>query len=111
MLMLPPGVRILIASQPADLRKSFDGLAALIRDVLKHDPLSEQLFVFFNRTGHRVKILFWHRTGYVLWYKRLQSGLFHPPAGDEASIEVRPEQLALLLDGVDLAGARRRKSF
>lgn len=109
MLLLPHGVRIFVSSQPTDLRKSFDGLAALARDVIRQDPLSGHLFVFRNKAGHRVKLLFWDRTGYVLWYKRLESGIFRLPVGHGASIEIDAVQLRLLLDGIDLAGGRRRR--
>jgi transposase len=107
-LLLPPGVRIFIASEPADLRKSFDGLAALARDVLKHDPLTGHLFVFRNKAGRRVKILFWDRTGWALWHKRLETGVFRFPTRDAASFEIEPMQLRLLLDGIPLAPRTRR---
>lgn len=104
MLILPTGVRIFVASEPTDLRRSFDRLAAMARDVIRQDPLSGHLFVFFNRTGHRVKILFFDRTGFVLWYKRLESGIFRLPAAKEGAIELDARQLSLLLDGIHPAG-------
>lgn len=110
-LLLPPGVRIFLASQPADLRKSFDGLAQLAREVVRQDPLSSgHLFVFHNRTGRRVKILFWDRTGWVLWYKRLESGIFRFPLGDAPSAEIDAIQLRLLLDGIPLGVRPRRRA-
>jgi transposase len=102
--MLPRDVKIFVARQPTDLRKSIDGLALLTRDVIQQDPLSGHLFVFVNKVGHRVKILFWDRTGFVIWYKRLESARIRLPAEGAASLELAPSQLALLLDGV---GARR----
>jgi transposase len=105
-LMLPSDVKIFVARQPTDLRKSIDGLALLTREVIKQDPLSGHLFVFFNKVGHRVKILFWDRTGYVIWYKRLETARIRLPAEGAASLELEASQLRLLLDGV--GPARRR---
>ena len=109
MLMLPSEVKIFIARQPADLRKSIDGLALLTRDVIRQDPLSGHLFVFVNKAGHRVKILFWDRTGFVIWYKRLESARVRLPVEGSASLELTPSQLALLLDGVGFAARRARR--
>lgn len=114
MLSLPPSVRIFLYTQPADMRRSFDGLAAMTRDLIKRDPLSGHLFVFFNRRRDRVKILFWDRSGLCLWYKRLEQGVFKPPVSkgpNSASVEMESAELALILEGIDLSGARRRKRF
>jgi transposase len=108
MLMLPPSVRIFVASRPVDLRRSFDGLAALTEEQLEQDPRSGHLFVFRNRQGDRVKILYWDRSGYCLWYKRLEKGCFRLPQGSAGKVELEASELALLLEGIDLAGARRR---
>jgi len=103
--MLPHGVRMYVAVEPVDLRKSFDGLAALTRDILKQDPVSGHLFVFRNREGHRAKVLFWDRTGFVLWYKRLEGARFRFPVVQGECLEVDAMQLTLLLDGIELGGA------
>lgn len=108
MLMVPPSVRIYLASTPADMRCSFDGLTARVVSVLAADPFSGHLFVFRNRRGDRVKILFWDRSGFCLWYKRLERGTFRFPAAAGSSIEVEAAELTLLLEGIDLHGARRR---
>ena len=79
MLSLPPAVRIFAATAPTNMHLSFDRLAALARDVLQQDPLSGHLFAFFNRSGDKVKILYWDRSGFCLWYKRLERGVFHLP--------------------------------
>jgi transposase len=110
-LSLPPAVRVFICTQPADMRKSFDSLAALTREVLRQDPMAGHLFVFRNRDGDRVKVLWWDRSGYSLWYKRLEEGVFKFPEGEEASAEVESAELTLLLEGIDLAGAKRRRRF
>jgi transposase len=110
MLMSPPSVRVFVASVPVDLRRSFDSLAACTEELLRQDPLSGHLFVFRNRPGDRVKILYWDRTGYCLWYKRLEKGTFRLPSGP-GGVEVTAAELVLLLEGIDLAGARQRKRF
>ena len=113
MISLPPTVKIFLSTQPADMRKSFDGLKSLVEEFLEDDPLSGHLFVFRNRRGDRLKILYWDRDGLAIWYKRLEAGTFvFPNAIDEnAGIEVEPTELAMLLDGVDLASVRRRKRY
>ena len=111
MLMLPPSVRIYLCTVPADMRRSFDGLAAMTEEILQRNPLSGHLFVFHNRRGDRVKILFWDRTGFCLWYKRLEEGTFRFPADVGDEVEVSMADLALILEGIDLRGARRRKRF
>lgn len=110
MLSLPPSVRIFVAREPVDMRKSFDALAVLVQDVLRLDPLSGHLFVFVGRRGHLARILFWDRTGYALFSKRLERGRFRlrPPERVGAAWQVEAAELMLLLEGIDLAGARRR---
>ena len=109
--LLPVGVRIFVASGYSDLRKSFDGLADLAREKVRQDPLSGNLFVFTNRRRNRTKVLFWDRTGWALWYKRLEGGLFRFPESEGGVVEVDGTQLRMLLDGIPLGvrlPARRR---
>jgi transposase len=110
MLTLPATVRVFVAAAPVDLRRGFLGLSALVRGALAADPLSGHLFVFFNRRGDRTKILFWTPSGGCVFYKRLERGRFHLPheSADAARIEMDAGELALLLEGIDLRGARRR---
>jgi len=113
MLSLPPSVRIFLARGATDLRKSFDTLAALVCDVIAEDPQSGHLFVFVNRRKDRVKILWWDRSGYCLLAKRLEHGRFHVydrPSGSTGAYEMSASDLALLLEGIDLRGARRRRT-
>jgi transposase len=107
-----PG-RVYLHAAPADMRKSFDGLAALVRDGLGHDPLAGDLFVFRNRRGDRLKLLYWDVDGLAVWAKRLEAGTFEfpAPAGDAPGVEVGATDLALILGGVDLGSARRRKRY
>ena len=111
MIGLPPAVRIFLATEPVNLRLSFDGLVGLVRNHLGADPLSGHLFVFRNRVGDRVKILYWDRSGLAMWYKRLQRGTFRFPIIKGMSAQVSAADLMLILEGIDLAGARRRKRF
>ena len=108
MLMLPSGVKIFVARKPTDLRKSVDGLALLTRKIIQQDPLCGHLFVFVNKIGHRVKILFWDRTGFVIWYKRMETARIRLPEEGAESLQLTPSQLALLLDGVARPRRRRR---
>jgi len=113
MLSLPSSIRVFACLRPTDMRRSFDGLAALVEQFVGQSPLSGHLFLFRNRPGDRVKILYWDRDGYALWYKRLEKGTFRLPESVDqtSSVEIDPTQLALILGGVELAGARRRKRF
>lgn len=111
MINLPPTVRIFLAAEPADMRRGFDGLAALTSSVLRLDPLSGHLFVFRNRRGDRLKILYWDRDGLAVWAKRLESGVFRFPTPKDGRIEVTPAEMAAILEGIDLSRAHRRRRF
>jgi transposase len=113
MLSLPLPVRIFLCTRHADLRKSFDGLAQLVREHLGADPLSGHLFVFRNKRGDRLKLLYWDRDGYAIWYKRLEIGSFRFPAlgQDGDGIEMAAADLALILEGIDLASVQRQKRY
>lgn len=114
MLTLPSSVRIYIAAEAMDLRRGFDGLAAATRSVIGADPLSGHVFVFLNRRRNRIKLLVWDRTGYLLLYKRLARGSFSiptQPALGKRHIEVDAGELGLMLEGLDLRGARRRERW
>ena len=111
MLRLPPSVRIFVCTQIADMRRGFDGLAAMVHDILRADPLSGHLFVFRNRRGDRLKILFWDRDGFVLYYKRLERGRFLFPRVDETCVEMDATELMLLLEGIDLTQVDRPTRF
>jgi transposase len=110
-LSLPAAVRIFLAAEPADMRKGFDGLAQLVRDVIAQDPLSGHFFVFRNRRRDRVKILYWDRDGFALWYKRLEKGVFRFPEAKDGRVEVTPAEMAAVLEGIDLSRARRLPRF
>lgn len=113
MLNFPPSVRIWLGAAPVDLRKSFDGLAAQVRQHLAEDPLSGHLFVFRNRKGDRVKLLYWDEDGFVILYKRLEEGTFRWPAvaAGQARVSLRAAELAMLLDGIDFQKASRAHRY
>lgn len=112
MLTLSPAVRIYLATGATDLRRSIDGLSALVRDRFTLDPLSGHLFLFRNRRGDRLKILAWDRSGFWVLYKRLEQGTFAWPAdADGAPVEMRSADLLLLLSGVEITQTRRRRWY
>ena len=114
MLTLPPSVRIFAAVEPVDARKSFDGLAAVVRDSLGGDPMTGHMFFFLNRRGDMAQILFWDRTGFVVMRKRLEAGTFRlvrNADGNKSSMEIDAAELGLMLEGIDLCTVKRRKRF
>lgn len=113
MIGLTPAIRVFFCRRPTDMRRSFDGLLGLVRDFLGCDPLSGHLFVFRNRPGDRLKVLYWDRTGLCIWYKRLEKGTFKFPASssDVASVEISWADLMLILEGIDLAEGRRQVRY
>ena len=112
MLTISPAVRIYLATGATDLRRSIDGLSAVVREHFGLDPLSGHLFLFRNRRGDRLKILAWDRSGFWILYKRLEHGTFSWPAERSAApVELRSGDLLLLLSGVDVASTRRRRWY
>ena len=103
------GTRIWLAGEATDMRCGFDRLAEQVKSVISQDPLSGHLFLFRSRRGERLKILTWDRDGYVLWYKRLEQGVFKLPrlSPGARSIELRPSELAMILDGIDMTKLKR----
>lgn len=110
MLTLPPGVRVYVALDPVNMRKSFDGLAAVVQGQLGLDPLSGHLVVFRNRRGHLLKILYFDRSGYTIVYRRLERGTFQVPAG-EGKVEIDVAELTMILEGIDLNSVVRRARY
>lgn len=114
MLTLPPSVRIYVAASPVDARKSFDGLSSMVESTFGADPLSGHLFVFLNRRADQVRVLFFDRTGYCIVSKRLEAGTFRLARSAEDGsqhVEVDAAELGLMLEGIDLEGAKRRKRW
>jgi len=122
MIGLMHGVKIHLCTAPTDMRRGFDGLSGMVQTLLEQDPLSGHLFVFRNRNRDKLKILYWDRDGLAIWYKRLEQGTFQFPTDGkpadqdpkeelEAGIEITPGDLSLLLGGIDLRTARKRKRY
>lgn len=113
MLSLPPSVRIFVARGATDQRKSFDGLCALAKDVLRQDPFSGHVFVFFGRRRDRVKLLVWDRSGFWLFAKRLEAGTFAEVRGTGEAVcaEVSSRDLLLLLEGIEIGEYRQRRRY
>ncbi|MGZ3357234.1 MAG: IS66 family insertion sequence element accessory protein TnpB [Isosphaeraceae bacterium] len=111
MFGLSAAVCVYLANEPADMRKSFNGLAALASGALGLDPLSGHLFVFINKRRDRVKILYWDRDGLAVWAKRLERGTFCVPSAASGRVEMTTAELAALLAGIDLNTARRRVRY
>lgn len=101
--MMRPGadIAVYLCREPVDLRKSIDGLSVLVEEELELDPFGEQLYVFVNRRGDKVKVLYWERSGFVVWYKRLEKARFPWPAEGEAVVTMSGRELNWLLDGID----------
>lgn len=114
MIHLPASVRVYLCLTPCDMRKSFDGLHALVRDHLELDPFAGHLVVFASRRRDRIRILYWDRDGFALWSKRLEEGTYAMPFADsvaERRREITAQELGALLSGIDLAQAKRRKRY
>jgi transposase len=111
MLTWPTSVRVFLCRRPTDLRRSFDRLAGMVQEVLHEDPFSGHLFVFVNRPRDRVKILLWDRSGFWLLYKRLEQGCFRLPEGNQDVLTIDSVRLSLILEGIDLAGARQQRRY
>jgi transposase len=107
------GTRIWLCTGPSDMRRGFDRLAEQAQQMTRQDPRAGHLFLFRSRGGDRLKALYFDRDGYALWYKRLEEGTFKLPklAADQASVELKASELAMLLDGIDLASIRRVKRY
>lgn len=111
MLSLPPSVRLFVATAVVDGRRGPDSLMALVRDVLGHDIFEGHLFIFFTRRRDRVRIIYWDRNGVAMWTKRIELGRFRFQSDGDDAVNVRAieaAELALILEGIDLQGARRR---
>jgi transposase len=108
-MLIPQSMRIHLASEPVDFRKSIDGLSGVVRRVLEDDPLCGHVFVFHNRKRSALKLLYWDTGGFCLLYKRLERGRFRLPERPEGSkrVGMTPAELASLLEGIDLSRCRR----
>jgi transposase len=113
MIHLPASVRVYLCLSPTDMRRSFDGLHALVRDHLQLDAFAGHLYIFSNRRKDRLKVLYWDLDGFAVWAKRLGAGSFAIPTGEPGStqIEITTEELGALLSGIDMEQVTRRKRY
>jgi transposase len=102
-------LRVFLCMTPTSMNFSFDRLMGIAEQTFNQDPLSGHLFLFVNRYRNRIKILYWDRDGFCIWYKRLERGVFEMPTSDEAGVELDSRQLLRLLSGLDLRSGRRRQ--
>jgi len=108
-LTLGAGAKVFLVAGTTDMRKSFDTLAAVVREVIHDDPLSGHLFVFCNRRRDRLKVLVWEESGFWLLAKRLEKGTFTWPESSRGRVEYSTAELAALLAGLELSGRRRKR--
>ncbi len=106
-MFVPEQIEILLCTEAIDMRKGSNGLAGLVRDVLKEEPLARKLFVFQSKSKDRVKILYWHYNGFAVWSKRMQAGKFNFPTGAAGSLTLTRSALRMILEGIDLKSLRR----
>ena len=126
MLSISRTTRVFLATEPTDMRKGFDGLFLMVEGVIEEDPFSGHLFVFRNRRRDRLKVLWWDRDGLAIFYKRLENGTYQFPTDATVSgkgtasnnresashrCEIRSDELAMLLEGIDLSSVKRRKRY
>lgn len=111
MLSLPSAIRIFLCTEPTDMRRGFDRLAEMVRQVIGQNPLSGHLFVFRSRRGDRLKLLYWDTGGFALWYKRLEKGRFPAPSRVGEDFHITARELAMMLEGLEESAVRRRIRF
>lgn len=113
MIGIPSGAAIYLCTVPTDMRKSFDGLSGLVRSEFRREPNDGSLFLFINRRRDRIKLLHWEPGGFVLWYKRLESGTIEMVRGSngQSVVTIDATELSMLLAGVSLQSVKRRKRF
>ena len=111
MLSFPAAIKVYLCTVPCDMRRSFDGLSMMAEHVICCNPFSGHLLVFCNRRTDRLKILYWDRDGWAIWYKRLEAGTFQFPFSETGRKEIAAWELGLLLEGIDLSKGQRRKRY
>lgn len=111
MFSLTSGLRYYLYARPTDMRKSFDGLCGLVSSRLGKNPRSGEVFIFINRRGDRMKLLHWEHGGFVLYYKRLESGTFEWPSGQGSLRQISWQELVMIVDGIVLKTVKKRRRF
>nr|WP_320120394.1 IS66 family insertion sequence element accessory protein TnpB [uncultured Marinifilum sp.] len=113
MIAISTNTKIFVYSQPCDMRKGFDGLSGLVQNRMQLDPMNGYLFVFFNKNRTHVKILFWDKDGFCIYYKRLEKGTFKRPTAriDTPNFELTNEELFMILRGIDFEKCKKRRRY
>ncbi len=116
MFNISPAVKIFVCTKPVDMRRSFDGLFALVQTMIRQDPFSGALFLFRSRTGDFIKVLWWDGDGFAIFAKRLEVGTFRFPDvrfvnGEYAPVEIERREFAMLLEGIDTRSVKRLKRY
>ena len=111
MLSFPAAIKVYLCTVACDMRRSFDGLQMMAEHVIQCNPFSGHLLVFCNRRSDRLKILYWDRDGWAIWYKRLEAGTFQYPFSESGRQEIAAWELGVLLEGIDLKAGKRRKRY
>ncbi len=116
MISMPASVRLMLYTKPTDMRRGFDGLAAMVTQEMGESPTSGHLFLFRNRRGDRLKIIYWDRDGLALWYKRLERGTFRLPLSarnqdDPPRLELTHAELYALLEDLNINRVKKRRRF
>ena len=111
MLSFPAAIKVFLCTVACDMRRSFDGLSMMAEHIIRCNPFSGHLLVFCNKRSDRVKILYWDRDGWVIWYKRLEAGTFEFPFAETGRREIAAWELGVMLEGIDLSKGRRRKRY
>lgn len=111
MFTIPTGLKIFVATKALDMRKSFEGMSAMVTQSLKKDVFAGHLYVFSNKRGDKIKIFYWDRNGYCCWYKRLEKGVFRLPKVNEHSYCISSAELSLILEGIDLMHRQRLRAL
>lgn len=109
--MLPSSLKVFVANEPLDMRKSFTGIASTIQSQFNRAANKGHLFVFHNRRGDKIKLFYWDRNGFVQWYKQLEKGRFRFPRHPKALYEISASDLSLLLEGIDLTHPQRLQAY
>jgi transposase len=113
MFTLGSSLKFQLYSQPTDMRKSFDSLCGLVQNQLNQSPVNVDVYVFINKTRNKIKLLHWAGSGFVLYYKRLESGTFEHPQYDveTGSYQMSYSQIVMLIDGISIKNIERKKHF
>ena len=111
MLSFPAAIQVFLCTVPCDMRRSFDGLSMMAEHIVRSNPLSGHLFVYCNKRTDRLKILYWDRDGWAIWYKRLEAGTFQYPFSESGRKEIAAWERGVLLEGIDLKAGESRKRY